>query len=65
MHAIRAAQRVVVTPDGDGVVSHVGSLLVAELADRLGFTEALSEGMVETVVAPGGTIRGRSSPTWR
>jgi hypothetical protein len=47
---IRAAQRVVVTPDGDGVVSHVGSLLVAELADRLGFTEALSAGMAETVV---------------
>jgi hypothetical protein len=46
----RAAQRVVVTPDGDGVVSHVGSLLVAELADRLGFTEALSAGMTETVV---------------
>ena len=47
---IRAAQRVVVTPDGDGVVSHVGSVLVAELADRLGFTEALSVGMEEIVV---------------
>ena len=49
MNDIRAAQRVVVTPDGDGVVSHVGSLLVAELADRLGFTEALSAGMTEVV----------------
>lgn len=42
MNAIRAAQRVAVTPDGDGVVSHAGSLLVAELADRLGFTRAAS-----------------------
>jgi hypothetical protein len=42
MNATRAARRVVVTPDGDGVVSHAGSLLVAELADRLGFTKAAS-----------------------
>ncbi len=48
MKDIRAAQRVVVTPDGDGVVSHVGSLLVAELADRLGFTRAASTVMTHT-----------------
>jgi hypothetical protein len=44
---IRAARRVVVTSDGVGVVSHVGSMLVAELADRLGFTMAASEVMAE------------------
>src|SRR5579862_7362109 len=45
MHVTRAAQPVTVTPDGDGVVSHVGSLLVAEVADRLGFTKVASAGM--------------------
>jgi hypothetical protein len=53
VNAIRATQSVVVTPDGDGVVSHVGSLLVAELADRLGFTRAAS------VAMQGGTKRSR------
>ena len=42
-----------VTPDGDGVVSHVGSMLVAEMADRLGFTQAASLAMTE------GTKRSR------
>jgi Transposase DDE domain group 1 len=34
-----------VVPDGDGVVSHAGAALVAEAADRLGLTRALSEGL--------------------
>jgi hypothetical protein len=45
VNATRAAQRVVVTPDGDGVMSHAGSLLIAELADRLDFTKAASVAM--------------------
>ena len=45
MNDIRAARRVVVTPDGAGVVSHVGTMLVAEVADRLGFTRAASSVM--------------------
>jgi hypothetical protein len=32
----------VVTTDGDGVVSHAGSYLLIELADRVGLTAALS-----------------------
>jgi hypothetical protein len=32
-----------VTADGDGVVSHAGTALLAELADRIGLTAALSE----------------------
>jgi hypothetical protein len=32
----------VVTADGDGVVSHAGSYLLVELADRVGLTSALS-----------------------
>ena len=34
--------RPVVTADGDGVVSHAGSYLLIELADRVGLTAALS-----------------------
>lgn len=34
--------RPVVTADGDGVASHAGSLLLVEVADRMGLTAALS-----------------------
>ena len=37
--------RPVVTTDGDGVVSHAGSYLLVELADRVGLTAALSRGL--------------------
>jgi hypothetical protein len=33
----------VVTTDGTGVVSHAGTVLLAELADRIGLTAALNE----------------------
>lgn len=48
MNDIRAARRVKVTGDGKGVVGHAGSLLIAELADRVGLTEALSAAMAHT-----------------
>ncbi len=32
-----------ITCDGTGVVSHAGTVLLAELADRIGLTAALSE----------------------
>jgi hypothetical protein len=40
----RGGRRVTVevTPDGDGLVSHAGAALLAEAADRLGLTLALS-----------------------
>jgi len=31
-----------VTPDGDGLVSHAGSALLAQVADKSGLTRALS-----------------------
>jgi Transposase DDE domain group 1 len=34
-----------VTPDGEGMVSHAGAALLAEAADRLGLTQALSQGV--------------------
>jgi hypothetical protein len=37
--------KVEVTPDGDGLVSHAGAALLAEAADRLGLTRALSQGL--------------------
>ena len=33
----------VITCDGAGVVSHAGTVLLAELADRIGLTAALAE----------------------
>ncbi|MCA1700459.1 MAG: IS1380 family transposase [Actinobacteria bacterium] len=41
-------QTVEVTADGEGLVSHAGAALVAELADRVGLTEALSEALAST-----------------
>lgn len=40
--------RPVVTSDGDGIVSHAGSRLLAELADRVGLTDCLSRAMAAT-----------------
>jgi len=40
--------KVVVTADGEGVVSHAGSALLVGLADRVGLTAALSGAMAST-----------------
>ena len=40
--------KVVVTADGAGVVSHAGSALLVALADKVGLTAALSEAMAPT-----------------
>ena len=37
-----------VTADGEGLVSHAGTALLAELADRTGLTDALSEALAGT-----------------
>jgi hypothetical protein len=49
MNGSRAANRVAVTLKGKGVTSRVGSLLMAELADRLGLTAACAAGMAPIV----------------
>jgi hypothetical protein len=46
-----------VAPDGDGLVSHAGAALLAEAADRLGLTGALSRAL-----APMRERRGRHDP---
>ena len=43
MHRITSRTQPVITCDGTGVVSHAGTVLLAELADRIGLTAALSE----------------------
>jgi len=45
MNASRAANRVEVTLGGKGVTSRAGLVVVAELADRLGLTKAMSAAM--------------------
>lgn len=41
-------EKVEVTADGEGLVSHAGTALLAELADRAGLTDALSEALAVT-----------------
>jgi Transposase DDE domain group 1 len=48
VNGTRVAQRVKVTGDGTGVASHAGSLLLAELADRVGLTAELASAMAHT-----------------
>ena len=45
MHPTTARPTITVTTDGVGVVSHVGSRLLAGLADRSGLTEAFSDAL--------------------
>ncbi len=47
VHASRSVRRAKVIPDGKNLVSHAGAALLAELADRAGLTEAMSEAMSE------------------
>jgi hypothetical protein len=47
VHRSSSVRRVAVTPDGKNLVSHAGTALLAELADRSGLTEAMSTAMVE------------------
>lgn len=51
--------RLTVTGDGKNVASHVGSRLVADLADALGLTAGLSEAMAPTRQRRGGHDRGQ------
>jgi hypothetical protein len=48
-----------VASDGDGLVSHAGAGLLAEAADRLGLTAALSDGRAGMRERRGGHDRGR------
>ncbi|MGH2884019.1 MAG: IS1380 family transposase, partial [Solirubrobacteraceae bacterium] len=41
-------ETVEVTADGDGLVSHAGVALLAELADRTGLTAGLSDALGST-----------------
>ena len=45
MHDSRATQSMRVTTDGKNLVSHAGTALLSELADRSGLTEAMSGAM--------------------
>jgi len=51
VHATRTRPPVAVSADGDGVVSHAGSRLLADLADQTTLTEKLSAVFAHRVVA--------------
>jgi len=48
-----------VTPDGDGLVSHVGSALLARVADKVGLTRALSARLGDLKARQSGHDMGR------
>jgi len=48
-----------VTSDGDGLVSHAGSALLARVADKTGLTRALSAALIEPGLRAGSHDRGR------
>ncbi|KOV69419.1 hypothetical protein ADL00_11580 [Streptomyces sp. AS58] len=45
MHTTRSRPKLVVSPDGHGVVSHAGSRLLADLADATTLTSTFSEAL--------------------
>jgi hypothetical protein len=47
-----------IASDGEGLVSHAGAALLAEVADRVGLTRALSEGLAGVRERRGATTRG-------
>lgn len=47
VHRSQSVRPVRVTTDGEGVVSHAGIGLLAEMADRSGLTEAMSVAMAD------------------
>lgn len=59
MKSNSARPRLKVTGDGKNVASHVGSRLVADLADKVGLTEGLSVAMAPTRQGRGGHDRDR------
>ena len=59
MKNISGRPRLTVTGDGKNVASHVGSRLVADLADTLGLTDGLSAAMAPTKQRRRGHDRGR------
>lgn len=61
--AVRASVRV--TTGGKGVASHAGARLVADLADELGLTEALSVAIGPTMGPAGAMTGARCWWTWR
>lgn len=54
-----------VTADGEGLVSHAGVALFAELADRSGLTAALSEALAPTRERRSRHDPGRVVRDWR
>ena len=59
MHRTTSRTPPTITADGKGVVSHAGTVLLSELADRIGLTAALSE----ATGADGGGAGGGAAAT--
>ena len=55
-----------VRADGEGLVSHAGAALLAEMADRLGLTSALDRALAALLErAPAHSTRAGWSAIWR
>jgi len=60
VHRSRSVRRVEVTTDGRNLVSHAGTALLSELADRSGLTGAMSEAMAGWSITHLSTPHGAS-----
>jgi hypothetical protein len=49
---IAAAARVIVSADGNGVVSHAGMAMVREVADRTGLSAQVTAALADTYRGP-------------
>ena len=59
MHRTGSRPRVEVTADGRGVVSHAGTRLLTDVADRTGLTSGFSDALAVAGRRAGGHDRGR------
>ncbi|MCP4244902.1 MAG: IS1380 family transposase, partial [bacterium] len=49
-----------ITADGEGLVSHAGSALIGEVADKVGLTQALGKAMADTTSRQPQCDRGKA-----
>ncbi len=65
MQGSKRVRRVVVSADGQGVVSHAGVGLLREMAEYTGLVDGVTEALLDTYKGLPVHALGRCSPIWR